>query len=130
MWTMTVWRSPTSPQKRAKSCSRVKTWRGCSARKANSMPAVRFAGRAELRVAPGAPGHVELWPVGTGDATGGATAASTGIGLPAHTYAEAVVIDRVGLLQLTEEALARVRLATDHVELWPQAVSDVGSASW
>ena len=96
---------------------------------------IAFAGRAELRLAAG---WMELWPVGKGEATGSTAAASTGIGLPAHDYAEAVVLDRVGRLQLPEEALARVPLgararvhiAVDHVELWPQAVPDAQSPGW
>jgi hypothetical protein len=49
------------------------------------------------------------------------------IGLPAEGYREAVVIDRVGRVQLSEEALDRVPfgrhatvvIADDHVELRP-----------
>jgi putative ABC transport system ATP-binding protein len=49
------------------------------------------------------------------------------IGLSSETHRESVLIDRVGLLQLPKEALeklpfngrAEVRIAEDHVELWP-----------
>jgi putative ABC transport system ATP-binding protein len=49
------------------------------------------------------------------------------IGLPSETHRESVLIDRVGRLQLPKEALetlpfhgrAEVRIARDHVELWP-----------
>jgi ABC-type lipoprotein export system ATPase subunit len=49
------------------------------------------------------------------------------IGLSAQTHRESVVIDRAGRLQLPEEVLkslafhgrAEVRMANDHVEIWP-----------
>ena len=49
------------------------------------------------------------------------------IGLSSETHRESVLIDRVGRLQLPKEALesfpfhgrAEVRIAEDHVELWP-----------
>lgn len=83
---------------------------------------IAFAGRAEVRVARD---HVELWPVGT--AATYAEEASAIIGLPSDMYREAVVIDRVGRFQFSEEALDRVpfgkhadvRITDDHVELWP-----------
>ncbi|HEX8037109.1 MAG TPA: ABC transporter ATP-binding protein [Ktedonobacterales bacterium] len=83
---------------------------------------IAFAGRAEVRVTRD---HVELWPVGT--AAAHPEAASAIIGLPSDMYREAVVIDRVGRFQFSEEALDRVpfgkhadvRIADDHVELWP-----------
>jgi ABC-type lipoprotein export system ATPase subunit len=51
------------------------------------------------------------------------------IGLPSQTHRESVLIDRVGRLQLPREALesiafngrAEVRIAGDHVEIWPVA---------
>ena len=54
-------------------------------------------------------------------------AASAIIGLPSETHRESVLIDRVGRLQLPKEVLeripfngrAQVRIAGDHVELWP-----------
>jgi ABC-type lipoprotein export system ATPase subunit len=57
----------------------------------------------------------------------GAVRASAVIGLPGTTHREAVVIDRVGRLQLPHEALERlpfdgraeVRILGDHVEVWP-----------
>jgi hypothetical protein len=93
--------------------------------------AVEFAGRAELWI--GAD-HVELWPVGAraaGAAEGDIAAGSAVIGLPSAVYREAVVIDRAGRLQLSEEALERVpfgrhaavRIEADHVELWPLGVA-------
>jgi energy-coupling factor transporter ATP-binding protein EcfA2 len=93
--------------------------------------AVDFAGRAELRI--GAD-HVELWPVGANGADaaeGDLVAYSAVIGLPSAVYREAVVIDRPGRLQLSEEALERVpfgrhaavRIEADHVELWPLGVA-------
>lgn len=53
--------------------------------------------------------------------------ASAVIGLPSDTHHEAVLIDRVGRLQLPEEAIHRVafngrgevRTYDDHVEIWP-----------
>ena len=53
--------------------------------------------------------------------------ASAVIGLPSETHRESALIDRVGRLQLPKEALesihfnrrAEVRIADDHVELWP-----------
>jgi len=49
------------------------------------------------------------------------------IGLSGETHRESILIDRVGRLQLPKEALesipfngrAEVRIASDHVELWP-----------
>ncbi|HVB21379.1 MAG TPA: ABC transporter ATP-binding protein [Ktedonobacteraceae bacterium] len=54
-------------------------------------------------------------------------ARSAVIGLSSETHRESVLIDRVGRLQLPKEALesfpfhgrAEVRIAEDHVELWP-----------
>lgn len=54
-------------------------------------------------------------------------AGSAIIGLPSQTHRESILIDRVGRLQLPKEALenipfngrAEVRIADDHVELWP-----------
>jgi DNA-binding transcriptional regulator/RsmH inhibitor MraZ len=93
--------------------------------------ALDFAGRAELLIDAD---HVELWPVGARDAgaaEGVVTAGSAVIGLPSAVYREAVVIDRAGRLQLSEEALERVpfgrhaavRIEADHVELWPLGVA-------
>lgn len=91
---------------------------------------IAFNGRADLRI--GAD-HVELWPVGTGGSNGTAMAAvSAIIGLPADAYHESVVIDGVGRLQLSEDALDRVpfgrhaavRILAEHVELWPRGVAD------
>jgi ABC-type lipoprotein export system ATPase subunit len=53
--------------------------------------------------------------------------ASAVVGLSHETHRESVLIDRVGRLQLPKEALetfflngrAEVRIASDHVELWP-----------
>jgi ABC-type lipoprotein export system ATPase subunit len=60
-------------------------------------------------------------------------ARSAVIGLSSETHQESVLIDRVGRLQLPKEALehfpfngrAEVRIAEDHVELWPIEV-DMG----
>lgn len=60
-------------------------------------------------------------------------ARSSVIGLSSETHQESVLIDRVGRLQLPKEALehfpfngrAEVRIAEDHVELWPIEV-DMG----
>jgi ABC-type lipoprotein export system ATPase subunit len=54
------------------------------------------------------------------------------IGLSSETHREAIVIDRVGRLQLPHEAVERiafngradVRILADHVELWPTQVPD------
>ncbi len=56
-----------------------------------------------------------------------AVTSSAIIGLPGETHLESVLIDRVGRLQLPKEAIetlpfngrALVRVASDHVELWP-----------
>ena len=57
----------------------------------------------------------------------GAGGASAVIGLPSETHRESILIDRVGRLQLPQEAIARVpfngradvRISDDHVEIWP-----------
>jgi ABC-type lipoprotein export system ATPase subunit len=57
----------------------------------------------------------------------GILAASSVIGLSSQTHRESILIDRAGRLQLPKEALERfpfngraeVRIADDHVELWP-----------
>ncbi len=54
-------------------------------------------------------------------------ATSAIIGLPSETHHESILLDRVGRLQLPKEAIdsipfngrAEVRIARDHVELWP-----------
>ena len=61
----------------------------------------------------------------------GATAASAVIGLPSETHRESILIDRVGRLQLPNEALVRVpfngraavRIFDSHVEIWPEEAS-------
>jgi ABC-type lipoprotein export system ATPase subunit len=62
---------------------------------------------------------------------------SAEIGLSSETHRESILIDRVGRLQLPREVLdrirfkgrAEVRIADDHVELWPAAAGggDTGS---
>ena len=60
-----------------------------------------------------------------GGAVGGASAV---IGLPSQTHRESILIDRVGRLQLSHEALTHVpfngradlRIFDDHVEIWPE----------
>ncbi|HEX6796488.1 MAG TPA: ABC transporter ATP-binding protein [Ktedonobacterales bacterium] len=98
-----------------------------------ALEAVEFAGRAELRILAD---HVELWPAGTRPFAADEQATGTAvIGLPSEVYRETVVIDRAGWLQLSEAALDRVpfgrhaavRLAGDHVELWPLGVSSGGA---
>ena len=98
-----------------------------------ALEAVTFAGRAELRILAD---HVELWPAGARPFAADEQAAGTAvIGLPSTVYRETVVIDRAGRLQLSEAALDRVpfgrhaavRLAGDHVELWPLGVSIDGA---
>jgi ABC-type lipoprotein export system ATPase subunit len=62
--------------------------------------------------------------------------ASAIIGLPSETHRESVLIDRAGRLQLPREAVERipfngradVRIADDHVELWPIEVGAVAEA--
>lgn len=95
---------------------------------------IPFGGRAELLIRFD---HVELWPIGsqpahaTDTTNGKETLTSTGAGLPAETYHEAVVIDRTGQMQLSEEALDRVpfgrhvavRIASGYVELWPAGLT-------
>ncbi len=59
------------------------------------------------------------------------------IGLSSETHRESILIDRVGRLQLPKEALesilfngrAEVRIADDHVELWPLASGTNGEGS-
>ena len=85
-----------------------------------------FDGRAEVRVLHD---HVELWPLDVLESGDISTEipASAVIGLPGETHHEAVLIDRVGRLQLPAEAVERlafggraeVRILADHVELWP-----------
>ncbi|MGH2481895.1 MAG: ABC transporter ATP-binding protein, partial [Ktedonobacteraceae bacterium] len=61
-----------------------------------------------------------------------ATGPSAVIGLPAETHQELIFIDRVGLLQLPQQAMEHVSLrgrvdlhvASDHVELWPAGMGD------
>src|SRR5205807_6269855 len=60
------------------------------------------------------------------------------IGLSSETHRESVLIDRVGRLQLPKEAIesipfngrAEVRIAGDHVELWPLGAEANGKASF
>jgi ABC-type lipoprotein export system ATPase subunit len=68
------------------------------------------------------------------DANGLVTLANTLVGLSNETHRESVLIDRVGRLQLPKEALERilfngraeVRIADDHVELWPAETNGNG----
>jgi ABC-type lipoprotein export system ATPase subunit len=98
-----------------------------------ALGAVALAGRAELRILAD---HVELWPSGTRPFTADEQAPDTAvIGLPSEVYRETMVIDRTGQLQLSETALDRVpfgrhiavRIAVDHVELWPLGISSGGA---
>lgn len=65
---------------------------------------------------------------------GNTLVASAIIGLPTETHRESILIDRVGRLQLPKEAIERipfhsraeVRIADDHVELWPLDAPDNG----
>src|SRR6266851_4017200 len=65
-------------------------------------------------------------------ATGSDEGASAIIGLPGETHQESIFIDRVGILQLPAEAMelvplrgrADVRIARDHVELWPSGLHE------
>ncbi len=62
--------------------------------------------------------------------------ASAIIGLPSETHRESVLIDRTGRLQLPKEAVesipfngrAEMRIAGDHVELWPQGAETNGKS--
>jgi ABC-type sulfate/molybdate transport systems ATPase subunit len=78
-------------------------------------------------------------PLTTSTTTDPAQSGSTVIGLPGETHQESIFIDRVGILQLPVEAMeqvalrgrADVRIASDHVELWPSGLhehSEDGSA--
>jgi ABC-type methionine transport system ATPase subunit len=59
------------------------------------------------------------------------------IGLSSETHRESILIDRVGRLQLPKEALERilfkgraeVRIADDHIELWPLTTAISGEES-
>jgi ABC-type lipoprotein export system ATPase subunit len=71
------------------------------------------------------------------DANGLVTLANTLVGLSNETHRESVLIDRVGRLQLPKEALERilfngraeVRIADDHVELWPNEANGQSATS-
>ena len=62
-------------------------------------------------------------------------ATSAIIGLPSETHHESILIDRVGRLQLPKEAIdsipfngrTEVRIARDHVELWPINTNNDGN---
>jgi ABC-type lipoprotein export system ATPase subunit len=57
---------------------------------------------------------------------------SATVGLPGQTHQESIFIDRVGILQLPAEAMeqvalrgrADVRIADDHVEIWPSGLHE------
>lgn len=76
-------------------------------------------------------------PLAAAGALAGTGAASAVIGLPSETHRESILIDRVGRLQLPHEALMRVpfngradvRILDDHVEIWPEAASEVVDAA-
>jgi len=65
-------------------------------------------------------------------ATDAAAGASAVIGLSGETHQESIFIDRAGILQLPTEAMeqvllrgrADVRIADDHVEIWPSGLHD------
>ena len=71
-------------------------------------------------------------PLTTSTTTDPAQSGSTIIGLPGETHQESIFIDRVGILQLPVEAMeqvalrgrADVRIASDHVELWPSGLHE------
>ena len=64
--------------------------------------------------------------------TDGSKGASAVIGLSSETHEESIFIDRVGILQLPAEAMeqvplrgrADVRIASDHVEIWPSGLHE------
>jgi energy-coupling factor transporter ATP-binding protein EcfA2 len=64
--------------------------------------------------------------------TDSSTGASAVIGLSSETHEESIFIDRVGILQLPAEAMeqvplrgrADVRIAGDHVEIWPSGLHE------
>jgi ABC-type lipoprotein export system ATPase subunit len=67
---------------------------------------------------------------------GGTLAASAIIGLSRETHQESILIDRAGRLQLPKEAVERipfngraeVRIAEDHVEIWPLTTETDGAS--
>ena len=71
-------------------------------------------------------------PLTTSTTTDPAQRGSTVIGLSDETHQESIFIDRVGILQLPVEAMeqvalrgrADVRIASDHVELWPSGLHE------
>ena len=71
-------------------------------------------------------------PLTTSTTTDLAQSGSTVIGLSGETHQELIFIDRVGILQLPVEAMeqvalrgrADVRIASDHVELWPSGLHE------
>ncbi len=96
---------------------------------AAAMQQLTFSGRAAVWKVRD---HVELWPLESTPSALGKTLDPSGTAvsrLSTWPHREAVVIDRVGRLQLPKEALetipfngrANVRVAVDHVELWPPA---------
>ncbi|MFL5692483.1 MAG: ABC transporter ATP-binding protein [Ktedonobacteraceae bacterium] len=72
-----------------------------------------------------------------GTINGLALKSSAIIGLSSETHRESILIDRVGRLQLPKEALERilfkgraeVRIADDHIELWPLTTAASGEES-
>ncbi|GCF07004.1 ABC transporter ATP-binding protein [Dictyobacter arantiisoli] len=97
---------------------------------ADALERVALRGRAEVHLAPD---HIELWPAGMGEQIyqglpgNLANHSSAVIGLPAHSHRETIMVDRVGRLQLPQNALehlpfsgrAFVRTARSHIQLWP-----------
>src|SRR6266851_1680253 len=83
---------------------------------------VQFNGRADVQLASD---HVELWPSGLSH--GPSEGNSAVIGLSLRDHAETILVDRAGHLQLPRAVLdhlpfngrALVRLAGNHLELWP-----------
>jgi ABC-type lipoprotein export system ATPase subunit len=95
---------------------------------ADALDQVRLQGRADVRTAAD---HVEIWPFGLYEHSqkeGFSTGGSAVIGLSLRSHHETVLVDRVGRLQLPNEAAripfngrATVQVVDQHIELWPMS---------
>jgi ABC-type lipoprotein export system ATPase subunit len=89
---------------------------------AEALERILLNGRADVRFASD---HLELWP--SGQSTQQSEGASAVIGLSLREHYETILVDRTGRLQLPRDLLelipfngrALVRIAAEHIELWP-----------
>ncbi|HEX7737071.1 MAG TPA: ABC transporter ATP-binding protein [Ktedonobacteraceae bacterium] len=97
---------------------------------ADTLHRVQFNGRANVRLNGE---HLDLWPSGGHETPG--EGASAIIGLSLREHHETLLVDRAGHLQLPRDLLDRVpfngralvRLAGEHIELWPLSTSILSS---